>query len=364
MKDLIKITSKLVSFKTTADRPKELLKCRDYITSLFNKKGLFIKKYSKANKLSLVISTCDTKDFDIILSGHFDVVPAEKHAFIPVSKGNRLYGRGTSDMKGHVAAMILALLEISKWRKKPKIALMLTSDEEIGGFNGTKYLLEDKKYRSKCVFVPDGGEDFKIILAEKGVVHMCIRAKGKTAHGSRPWLGENAIVKLFDVYKTISKEFPLPKDKDNWGKTVNIGKIIGGDAVNKVPDFAEMYLDIRYTEQTSSKSVVKKVKDICKKVSNVNAVLKIQGSCLFTPKGDKYVQRLEEVMKEVLRRDIKFGKGHGASDGRFFSERKIPVLMTKCKCSEPHIKNEWVNIKSLYKLQEIITLFLENFSSV
>lgn len=355
---LKQLVSKLVKSKTTSDRPEEIKKCFDFIrTQLEKHSNVYIRDYLRNGKQSLVASFSKSKKFDCILVGHLDVVPAEDAAFEPRIEDDRLYGRGTSDMKGPDAAMILAFLKMAEMDDPPDIALMLTGDEEVGGFDGVKYMVEEG-YKADCVVVPDGGDNFEIVLAEKGVYHAKITAKGKTAHGSRPWLGENAIEKLIGVYKRLKTEFPLPKGKDRWGPTLNLGKIKGGDAANKVPDSAYMHLDIRYTEKFTKADIRKKVKKVIQGASNVDMKELVTGACMHTDAHNEYLQKFKEIAEEKIGKEVKLVKEHGASDARFFSEKGVPVIICKPVSSPAHIDGEWIDLESLKTYQEIVEEFI------
>ncbi len=353
---LTEILEKLVSFQTTSDKPDEILKCRNYIKSLFDERFV-VKEFENNGKYSIVISTEDTKDFDIILNGHFDVVPAPEQDFTPRIEGNKMHGRGTSDMKGTVAGMIYAMLQQPDSGNNTKVALMLTGDEEIGGFDGVEYLLKEEGYTSKYAFVPDGGNDFDIVIAEKGVFHFDVTAKGIPAHGSRPWQGENAIEKLISVYKKLSEKYPIPQDEERWDVSINLGMISGGDARNKVPAEAKMGIDMRFTEKYAFEQLEKEVQDICDEF-NVEMETKSRGACMFTPQDDPMVQKLKKVIEEKGKTS-NFYKAHGASDGRFFADRDIPVLMIKPDSSEPHVADEWVDLESLGVFTEVLLEFLK-----
>lgn len=353
---LTEILEKLVNFESISTKPDQILACREYIKSLFDERFV-IKEFEYKGKYSIVISTEDKKEFDIILNGHFDVVPGNPEEFTPQIKGSRMYGRGTSDMKGTVAAMIYAMLQQPESKNGTSVALMLTGDEEVGGFDGVEYLLTQEGHRSKYAFVPDGGNDFDIVVAEKGVLHFDVKAKGVPAHGSRPWLGENAIEKLFAVYQKLSEKFPTPQDEQRWGTSVNLGTMNGGDARNKVAAEATMGIDMRFTEEHSLDEITGIVKDICDE-AGVEMDIKSKGACMFTPQDEPMVLKMKEII-ESNGKSSNFYRANGASDGRFFADQDITVLMIKPDSSEPHITDEWVDLDSLTIFTEILLELLE-----
>jgi len=351
-----KLAKKLISFQSDKNHPKEIGNCFDFVVEYLRKNGLKVRTYSHGGYPSLVAARRLKKHYKYILNGHLDVVPADyDRAFEPYVKRGRLYGRGASDMKGTDAAMMR--LMVDKELENVDMGLMLTSDEEIGGFNGVKYLLEEKKYKCDCVIIPDGGQNWQVILAEKGIIHIKITTRGKAAHGSRPWLGENAIDKLIGAYTQIRSKIKKTSKKNRWKYTLNLGKIEGGNATNKVPNMAEAWLDFRYPRKRDRKEILNIVNKACQKYKNCKYKVLVEGAILQNVKNCKYRNKLIKICGE---NDIRLEpvNEHGGSDGRFFSKMGVPVLLFKPKCSESHIDNEWIDLKSLQKFRKILKTFL------
>ena len=351
-----KLLEKLISFESDQYHSIKIKKCFDYVVDDLRKAGLKLKTYSSNGKPSLIAGRKLKKHYRYILNGHLDVVPADyKNAFKPVVKNSRLYGRGAADMKGPDAVLIELMKDADL--KNADVGLMLNSDEEIGGYNGADYLLNKKGYSCDCVVVPDGGDNFRLVLAEKGVIQMKITARGKAAHGSRPWLGENAIEKLLNIFREIKKEVPNTYPENRWLPTVNLGLIKGGDVINKVPDRAQMYLDFRYPRPFQKQKILNLLKETCRNDKSVRYAVVSEGAVMVTPKNDKYIKKIIKTAKKQKIK-LKTTKEHGASDGRFFSAKGIPVIMFKPVCSQPHIDNEWIDLKSLDKFYRILKDFL------
>jgi succinyl-diaminopimelate desuccinylase len=355
-KNLIKLTSELIRFKTTKENYAERLAIIEYIEKQFANKKVYIKKYNKAQSPAIVIVLGEEKNPKIILSGHLDVVSADKKEYVPKVKDGKLFGRGSGDMKAGCAVMIEIMKYFSKQEKKPSLGLMLTTDEEIGGANGVKYLVEEKKYRPQLVIIPDGGIDLKTIIThQKGILHLKIKTYGKAAHGSRPFMGENAIEKLMHVYQEIKKIIPELAER-KWENTMNLGKISGGGTVNKVPDYAEMHLDIRYTQKNNEKTILKKVQKIAFDVE-----ILAKGDPFIQDNNHHHVAKYKRVAESELLEEINFYKVEGASDARYFSQYNIPSIITKIKCGNIHGENEWVDIKEMEKFYLILIKFINQF---
>lgn len=357
--ELIRVTKRLVRFKSTNDNKEQLQKISDFCAAFLKDCNLRIKNYKRNGYPSLVVSDRPTRTFDILMAAHLDVVSGKDKEFIPRIEQNRLYGRGAWDMKGQVAVLLLLLPRVIKLRPDLKIGLMLTCDEEIGGFDGVGYLLNKEKYRSRLAVVPDGGWERKLIIAQKGVLQFKLTALGKGAHSSRPWLGENAIDKLFLAYKKLKKIFPNPIDEDDWRPSVNLSKISGGQAYNGVPDKAEAIFDFRYTEDKSAQEWEKDIKKTIKglRVSYKRLVL---GDNFFIDKKNDYIQQFKIITKKIFKNKLEFSRETGSSDARFFSAFDIPVIITRPKGGNAHGNKEWVDIGSLVKFYNILENFIHH----
>jgi len=355
MKEILK---SLIEIPSVSSNKEDCKRSINFVKDIAEKNGLETKVFEKNDVYSLVIGKDITKNPKIMLNGHLDVVPASKDMFRVRIEGDKMYGRGTSDMKGGDVAMLIALIELAKEGTNPDALLILTTDEELGGFNGVKNIV-DLGFKSKIVFIPDGGSDAQVCTDEKGVLHILLKADGKSAHGSRPWIGENAVLKLIDIFRVLEKYFEKRWGKatkdDNWKPTLNLGMLTGGEAANQVPNAAEMKIDIRFPSPVT----LNMIEDIVNKALNGKKGITLEilstGSPLHTDVDNLFVKS----WKELFKRDIKFVKESGASDARFFAEKNIPVILTKPRSSEPHIDNEWVDLKSLEEFKNVLKEWLK-----
>src|ERR1700730_3444496 len=182
----------------------------------------------------------------VVFHGHLDVVPGRSEQFEPRIEGDRLIGRGAYDMKGGLAAMMCALKDLER-QDRVRVRLVCVPDEES----------EDIDFRSTDGVVRRGlGGDFAITgeptdmhigVEAKGVLAMRIDVHGRAAHSSTPWLGDNAVLKAVDVFRVI-ESLPFMRESSELfdRPSINLGRIAGGDALNKVPDECTMAVDVRY----------------------------------------------------------------------------------------------------------------------
>ncbi|HEY4420610.1 MAG TPA: M20/M25/M40 family metallo-hydrolase [Pseudonocardia sp.] len=188
----------------------------------------------------------------LTFTGHLDTVPVDAAEWSTdpwgaERDGDRVVGRGTSDMKSGVAAAVIAAVEhASRPHDCRGVQLVLTAGEETGC---TGLLGLDDGARSAIagggplvVAEPTGNE---LVLGHKGAHWMRLRATGRSAHGSAPELGDNAVVRLARAGVALHEFDGWPSDERFGRVTANVGMFSGGVATNVVPAAAELMLDIR-----------------------------------------------------------------------------------------------------------------------
>ena len=259
-------------------------------------------------------------------------------------------------MKVAAACLITVFKQqVEQWNN---LGLMLVTDEEIGGFNGTKLLIT--KIKNKPEFIIAGEPtDLQIGNEAKGVISLEVDFQGKTAHGSRPWLGDNAILKAAKSLEKINKSIPLLTE-EKWEDSWNAGIIWGGKAENQVPDKCSFMLDIRYLPDTKPQDVINKFQEI---IPDGQVKIKSIDSPILTMQDDHFVQLLSRSIKAVTGEKAIFRKGHGSSDIRFFTEKNIPaVQFGPSGGNSLHCDDEWVSLESVEKYVRILTIFLNKFN--
>lgn len=362
-KEILTLTKTLMKMKTISSDQEANKKAIDYIVSYFKGSHVYIKRYEKNGVHSLVISHKPFDlTFDIILQSHVDVVPATEEEFIPQEKNNCLYGRGSNDTKGALAALIVLMKYLPTMKIKNHVGLMITSDEELAGYNGAKYLMEDVGYRSKFFLTGEGlKEHFTIHTESKGIIGMKILSHGIAAHGARTWQGENAVEKLFGVYTEIKKIFPHKRENLEWYSTINLAKLHGGEAINSVPYYAEAILDIRFTKEwNTGDEIIEKIKDIIGKSNRVEIQVNFHEPYIYTDTKNHYVKVLGKILKKhVPEVTHVYSQVHASNDARFASMLGIPVVEFGPVGNHNHNKNEYIEIPSLYAFYDMMKELVE-----
>jgi succinyl-diaminopimelate desuccinylase len=358
-KEIINISKRLISFRSSELRPLEIVACLDYIEKYFISlnENVFIKKVVNKECLAIVISNTESNRPDILLNGHIDVVEGEAEQFKPTISNNKLYGRGAIDMKSSVAVMMLSMKEIIEQKINIKATLMIVGDEEVQTSRSTKYLI--RKLRLKPQFTIVGEEtSFDIVTEQKGSLNLEIEAKGIKTHSAYPERGINAIDKCFEAYQTI-KSLSCFKRQIGYRNTIALTYISGGQTINSVPDSCRMGINIRFITAEDLKKIKKLIQNL--KIQNF---LKINtycsGSIMKSSDCRKYIMELKKITKEICWIVPETKKTATGSDARYFSSKKLPVIMFGPRGAGYHEKKEYVEIDSLTNYYKILNKFIKN----
>ena len=197
----------------------------------------------------------------LIVNGHLDVVPVNSSAwshdpFDPQVTDGRLYGRGSADMKGGIAAAIAALDVLDREGRAPGCNLVfhLVADEERGGRWGTATLLEKGLIRGDACLVPEP-TDLELCVAERGLWQARIHVAGKPGHGSRPREGVSAVEHAARLVLALHAADYGGDEHPLLGKpTANVGTIAGGTTFNTVAEAAVIGLDRRVLPGATAES--------------------------------------------------------------------------------------------------------------
>lgn len=352
----MKLLENLLKFKTCYLNFEEIDKCLNYIKEYYKNEMLYIKEYEYNKDKSIVISNTEDKGLDIIFCGHLDVVPAKDEQFNIRYVDRKAYGRGTFDMKGSVSVMMETVK--SNYKIDKKIALILTSDEERGGFNGVEKLLNEEGYFSKVVIVPDAGNNFSFINKQKGVLQISITAFGKEAHSSKPWDGINAIDKLMNIYTKLLNKYKQPTSEKDWLTTISLNKIVGGECLTMVPMTAEMQLDIRFTYNNFKQEILNHIMEID---NSIKVEILAYADMFEVDIENKYIKKYLDCSKKILKRDVSIDNSTSASDARHFGNIGIPCILMNPLGNDLHGDNEYVELDTLEKLKQIYTKYIKEF---
>ena len=250
------LTRELLHFNTI-NPPGVERDCARRLGKLLEDGGFSVSYHEFADTRTSVVATIGGKQDKppICFTGHLDVVPLgmapwSRDPFAGATDGDRVYGRGVSDMKSGVAAFVVAALQLAPLLKNSAgITLVLTAGEEVG-CEGAKYLAEQKVLdRAGAIVIAEPTANYPCI-GHRGLLWVEIETTGKTAHASMPEQGVNAIFKMNKVINDL--------EHFDWqhhcgvdchplmGKpTMNVATIHGGLNTNSVPDSVKLTVDMR-----------------------------------------------------------------------------------------------------------------------
>jgi len=305
--DAVSLTKRLLQFDTV-NPPGRERDCARHAGALLEEWGFAVQFFEfEEGRTSLVARAGGShKKAPLCLTGHLDTVALgsrkwTKDPFSGETHGDKLYGRGTSDMKAGVAAILLASRSFKdKLNGTAGIVLVLTAAEE-GGCIGSQHLAKLPRLMGKAgamvVGEPTGNYPF---VGHKGSLKFHARFKGVSAHGSMPHLGENAIYKAARaVAKLENFDFKIPKHPVMGKPTLNVGTIQGGDGVNMVPDWAGFGVDIRTVPGLDHKKLTGKLKNLLGKEATMEVFSNL--SPVWTEPQAEWVQRVFEICRPHLK---------------------------------------------------------------
>ncbi len=259
-------------------------------------------------------------------------------------------------MKGQLAIMMELIRHLGQANSGMSVGFAITSDEEIGGENGVKFLVEEAGVNCGVVVIPDGGSLTDVIVEEKGILHLRLTSTGVSAHAARPWLGSNALENLsVDIAKIQARfDAKTPADLDPYDHTTHWFSTCGltmmstpNDSPNRIPEKASAVLDIRFVPPHNTET---EMAEICSHLrEGVVAELIVSAEPTHLAPDEVFLSIVESVTgtKSHLVRAC------GGSDGRFFCDQGIPVILSRPKVGNLHGRDEWIEIDSMLSYFEI-----------
>lgn len=403
-KEVSGLCSNLIKFNSA--HPKGYTEeCVEYIKAYFERNGISFEIHAKEKKKpNIVAKIKGTTKNTILWVGHLDVVPEgkpENWVHPPYSgaiENGYVYGRGSSDMKGACsAAMVSARLLNERDSVPNNVEYWFTADEEIGGVAGARWLAETGKFKGDICIIGDGSgggsTNPSIDLGCKGGAGTLLIARGKTAHGSTPYLGDNAITKLMKGIPWIEKikdyRLDLPPELDAPIKSsieflkasqehteaqkkaveqiffypsVSCNIINGGVKTNVVPDYAEAQFDIRLTPGSKPLKVKERIEELVKEsgIEGLEAQVRARETAgYYESPNSSFASQFSSTIEMITGKKPSFKILTGGTDGVSTSRiAGIPSLgWGTSLAGEAHQPNEKITIENLVLGVKIYSAF-------
>jgi succinyl-diaminopimelate desuccinylase len=296
----------------------------------------------------------------VIVHGHVDVVPGRPEQFTPRVEGDKLIGRGAYDMKGGLAAIMCALRDL-RGLSGARVRFVCAPDEESEDFD--QHATDDLVARGLTGDFAITGEptDLHVGVQAKGVCMVRVIVRGRSAHGSTPWLGDNAILKAIDVFRRIETLPFAAESSDMFDRpSINLGRLVAGDAVNKVPDEAIMAVDIRYLPGQEPGTILEQIRAM----PDVEVVKTFLRPPAYVSRRNPYVTALCAAVRRAGQKEAMSVGRDGASDAVSFIEAGVPAVEFGPVGAGHHGPDEWVSISSLARYRTALVDFVRSVPGI
>lgn len=271
---VVDLTRQLIRFQSTNPPGNEEEPAR-WLASRMEALGLEAEiQQLEPDRANVIGRLRGTGEGHLVFTGHLDVVPPggqewEHGPFDADLVDDRIYGRGSADMKGGVAAMVAAAaaLVCDGFRPSADVVIACTAGEEAG-MMGAAAMVERRSLEGSRYLVVAEPSDLDVFIGEKGVLWLRVRALGRTAHGSMPWLGVNAVSYMARLIPRL-EEYPFPWEESALlGKpTLSVNVIEGGNKTNVVPDVCEISIDLRTVPGQDHQSIIASVRSMAEELA-------------------------------------------------------------------------------------------------
>lgn len=299
----------------------------------------------------------------ILLAPHLDTVNATPRQFIPRRSNGRLYGRGACDTKGSVAAMVCALCELAKGGQRPgatEIVFVGLVDEE-NSQSGSRALAASG-FKADLAIVGEP-TNLQVVTAHKGSLWLRFETRGKSAHGSRPELGRNAVHEMSRIVDLLETDYAASLRRRRHpllGRaSISVGVISGGTQPNIVPDRCWILVDRRTLPGETEASVRREIQKLLERES-------LQAVCADNKLAPCYPLETDPALPLVVQLARLAGQRkpagvHYFSDAAVLAGGGIPsVVFGPGDIAQAHTADEWVEIAEVERAKELLAKFLRS----
>ena len=368
------LTRELLAFNTI-NPPGMERACTRHLGSLLEAVGFTVEYHEFAEARTSLIARIGGSDAKppICFTGHVDIVPLgakpwSHDPFAGETDGDRLYGRGSTDMKSGIAAFVVAALELARdLERGPGLLLVITAGEEIG-CEGARYLADQQLLgRAGAIVVAEPTGNYPYV-GHKGLAWFEIETHGVTAHGSMPEVGDNAIVKMARVIDDLGRfRFPLESHAVMGKPTLNVGTIRGGLNTNSVPDEACITVDTRTVPGIDHTHLCKSLEALlAPRGATVRKI--VDCASLYTEPSDEWVQRVFAACTPFLDgrptpKTITFSTD-GADLKRGFGGAVPAVVLGPGEPMLAHQTDEWCSTARIEQSVDLFRTLMRDWCSI
>ena len=304
--DALALTRELLAFNTI-NPPGMERACARHLGAILERAGYRVAYHEFAESRTSLVARigADGAKAPICFTGHIDTVPLgaapwSRDAFAGETLGDRLYGRGSTDMKSGIAAFVVAAVELApELARGPGAILVVTAGEEVG-CEGAKFLADRRLLeRAGAIVVAEPTGNYPYV-GHKGLAWFEIETRGVTAHGSMPEMGDNAILKMARVIDDLGRfRFPVESHEVMGRPTLNVGTFHAGLNTNSVPDRATVTVDTRTVPGIDHVHLCESLRAlVAPRGASVRPI--VETAALYTDPSDEWVGEVFELCAKHL----------------------------------------------------------------
>ena len=366
--DIIDLLLKLISIPSYRGCKNGVREEAEFLRSFLGNHGietyLQVLNHNQVNIIALV----GKGNRAILLVSHLDTVEIKGMTVPPYGKRDKdiIYGRGACDMKSGMAAMISALISLSKEKLENQIVFIGDAGEEQQSI-GAAHFLQSKPPHYDYVIVGEP-TNLKPVITHKGMMWVQVTFKGETAHASFPEKGVNAIygasIFIQLILKDLIPKFSKKKNNVLGYPTINISEIRGGSGINLVAAECTVNIDRRYLPAENERDVLEELKEIANKaacktktyvtVKEMRETADPRRIPFVIPPNNKFIQKICTILKDMNLTSIPSSVPFWTEAPLFTQNGTIPAIVIGP--GEPllaHTLNEHVYIEEVIQASEI-----------
>lgn len=374
--DIVRLTQELVRIPSP-NPPGLEAEVSDFLASKMKAIGFKVQSHEVSPGRPNVVGhmTFGSGGKGLMFNGHLDVVPPgdrslwDDDPYSGILKEGRVYGRGTSDMKGGIASIMVAAKALADSSSDLQGDLIFSGvvDEESNG-SGSKRIVEDG-YKADMVVIGEP-TDKKICIAHKGNMWLEITTQGIAEHSSQVRVGKsaNAVYRMTKIVSLIEEMLPdLQEIQDDLvgNPTITVGLIEGGTKPNIVPDACRIVVDRRLLPAEDPKRVLEdlKARILAAIMPEFDAAFKI----LIAREGaqisidEEIVKIASKSIKEALKISPEIGGLGATTDMSFFVRAGIPtIIYGPGSIRQAHVANEFIDVHELTSAAKVYATIAAN----
>ena len=383
-RDALVSTAETLIGRDTANPPGHTAAAASWIASRLAAGGVDAERVAvDPEKPNLVATLPGASDRTLCFVGHLDTVPfdATEWSRDPLGErdGDRLYGRGATDMKGAVAAMVQVALAYAGTDADPPVDLQFAfvSDEETGGDAGLPSVRKSPEFApDACVIGETTSRNGRcaVSIADRGAIWLTLEATGEAAHGSRPMLGVNAIDRLTAAVDRLKREFggrklevapeiaPIVEESVDFHDgeldaevvrdlfrypTINLGVIEGGSAVNAVPASARAEVDVRLTATVETRDALGSIRDCLADIEGISIADVSWSRGSHEPIDSPLVEATAAAAESVVDGRVYRRSATGGGDAKDLRHEGVSTVEFGFGTDTAHAVDEYTTIEAL-----------------